>query len=57
MDPLAVELADDPLRARAREMQHVELDHLRDVLEEMRGLVSARKPRSPIQGVATSRSA
>ena len=35
VDPFDVELPDDPLSRRARKMQHVDLDHLRDVLEEM----------------------
>ena len=35
VDPFDVELPDDSLSRRAREMQHVDLDHLRDVLEEM----------------------
>src|SRR5205085_2712687 len=38
VDPLDVELADDPLSGVARKMQDVDLDHLRDVLEEMSGL-------------------
>jgi hypothetical protein len=33
-----VQLAHDPLRVRAGKMQHVDLDHLRDVLEEVGGL-------------------
>src|SRR5438309_1768680 len=38
MDPLDVQRSDDPLSARAGQMQHVDLHHLGDVLEEMRGL-------------------
>jgi hypothetical protein len=38
VDPLDVELADDSLSSRAGKMQHVDLDHLRGVLEEMSGL-------------------
>ena len=38
VDPLDVELADNSLSIRAHKMQHVDLDHLRDVLEEVRGL-------------------
>src|SRR2546421_13024903 len=38
VDPLDVELADDALSGRAAQMQHVDLDHLRAVLDEMRRL-------------------
>src|SRR5438128_731491 len=57
VDPLDVELTHDPLSARAGEVQHVDLDHLGDVLRRCAVWLSARKPRSRVQRVATSRSA
>src|SRR5713226_10041652 len=38
VNPLDVELSDDPLSVRAGQVQHVDLDQLGDVLEEVRGL-------------------
>ncbi len=43
VDPLDVELADDPLGVRAAQVQDVDLDHLRDVLEEVRGLADCEE--------------
>jgi hypothetical protein len=49
MDPLDVELAYDAPRAWARKPEDVNLDHLRHVLEEMRGLRNGedREERQP----------
>ena len=38
MNPLDIELPDDALGVRAGEMQNMDLEHLRDVLEEVQGL-------------------
>ena len=38
VDPLDVERTDDALRIRAREVEHMDLDHLGDVLDEVQGL-------------------
>src|SRR6266568_4979582 len=43
VDPFDVELADDSLSVRAGQMQQMDLDHLRDVLEEVRGLADREK--------------
>src|SRR5436190_11570975 len=43
VDPFDVELADDPLGVGAGRMQHVDLDHLRDVLQEVRGLAQSEE--------------
>src|SRR5436190_1135919 len=43
VDPFDVELADDPLGVGAGKMQHVDLDHLRDVLQEVRGLAQSEE--------------
>ena len=43
VDPLDVELADDPLSVGAGKMEQMDLDHLGDVLEEVRGLANRKE--------------
>jgi hypothetical protein len=45
VDPFDVELADDALSACSGQVLHVQLDHLRDVLEEVRGLGYGEEPK------------
>jgi hypothetical protein len=62
VDPFDVELAHDPLRVRAGKMLQVDLDHLRDMLQEVDGLTDreeaeGRDPRGRDEPVGERRQA